>query len=169
MSLDCQQELLIYKRDTEAKILLLQSRYNDELNRINSEKRTAINNLSKKLESESIKRNISNRNNLTVESPLETSKSFVHLRQDTGSTGPKVIEHIRKNSEEHIRNRKGSYQVLKQALENSLQIHKNTESKIPFKYQQKKSHRKSTKSLNISKIYDRLNSKSKFMKTLLLL
>jgi hypothetical protein len=156
MSLDCQQELLIYKRDTEAKILLLQSRYNDELTRINSEKRLAITNLTKKLESETFKRN------LTVESPLETSKSFVLLRQDTGSTGPKVIEHIRKHSEEHIQKRKGSHQILKQALENSLQIHQNSESKTPFKYQEKKSHRKSTKSLNISKIYDRLNPKSKF-------
>jgi hypothetical protein len=163
MSLDCQQELLIYKRDTEAKILLLQSRYNDELTRINSEKRLAITNLTKKLESETFKRN------LTVESPLETSKSFVLLRQDTGSTGPKVIEHKRKHSEEHIQNRKGSHQILKQALENTLQMHRKTESKVPFKYQEKKSHRKSTKSLNISKIYDHLNSKSKFMKTLLFL
>jgi hypothetical protein len=131
--------------------------------------RTAINNLTQKLESANTKRTMSNRDNLAVESSLETSKSFVLLRQDTGSTGPKIIEHRRKHSDENILKRKGSHQILKQALENSLQMYQNTDSKIPFKYQQKKSHRKSTKSLNMSKIYDRLNSKSTFSKTLFFL
>lgn len=37
-ALQHQHELLNYKRDTEAKILLLQTRYNEELSRISTEK-----------------------------------------------------------------------------------------------------------------------------------
>lgn len=94
---------------------------------------------------------------LTVDTPHEVSKSFNVLRQDTGSTVTKIIEHRRQLSD--TLNRKGSLQSLKQALEDTIQAHKNTSSKIPSKSQDKKSHRKSTRSLNISKLYDRLNSK----------
>ena len=45
-----QQELLVYKRDTEAKILLLQTRYNEELKRLSFEKRAAIQKITNQLQ-----------------------------------------------------------------------------------------------------------------------
>lgn len=97
---------------------------------------------------------------LTVDTPHEISRSFNVLRQDTGSTVTKIIEHRRQLSD--TLNRKGSLQSLKQALEDTIQAHKHTANKSSSKVQDKKSHRKSTRSLNISKLYERLNSKCRF-------
>lgn len=49
-ALGYQQELLTYKRDTEAKILMLQGKYTEELKKLSQEKYKAIENLTQKLE-----------------------------------------------------------------------------------------------------------------------
>lgn len=165
-ALEYQQELLNYKRDTEAKILLLQSKYNEELAVMNQEKHYAIEQLTKKIQAAQEKRLIgtddNNKFKLGVSTPQELSRSFTILRQDTGSTGSKVISHSRQHSDSHVRNQ--SMHNLKKLLSNTLQINKKTQKMIS-KSINRKSHRKSAQSLNFSKVTERHNSKSKVLST----
>lgn len=168
-----QQELLNYKRDTEAKILLLQSRYNEELNRINQEKRSAVQELTKKLQNAQEKRDQlfkveSKSFKLGTETPQEISRSFTILRQDTGSTGSnKIISHRRQHSDTTLP-RRSSLQNLKQVLSNQSKVQKIYNNPQTIKIS-KKSHRKSTQSLNISKLSDRNLSKCKFKRKFFLI
>lgn len=102
-ALNYQQELVIYKRDTEAKILQLQAKYNEEISRVKYEKQLAISEFTKRIQEAQEKRNLFNKPDdnfkLKVETPNECSRSFTVLRQDTGSTGPKIIKHRRQHSD----------------------------------------------------------------------
>lgn len=49
-ALGYQQELLTYKRDTEAKILMLQGKYTEELKKLSQDKYKAIESLTQKLQ-----------------------------------------------------------------------------------------------------------------------
>jgi hypothetical protein len=148
--------------------LLLQSKYSEELSIINQEKQYAIEQLTKKIQAAQEKRltgtEDSDKFKLGVSTPQELSRSFTILRQDTGSTGSKVISHTRQHSDSYVRNQ--SMHNLKKLLSNTLQINKKTQ-KIISKSISRKSHRKSAQSLNFSKIADRNNSKSKVLKILM--
>lgn len=103
-ALHYQQQLLTYKKDTEAKVLLLQSKYSEELKKINHEKHRAIQDLTKKLQDMHEKRYLDPeypRERIKKGSctPQEVSRSFTVLQQDTGSTGSRMIQHRRQHSD----------------------------------------------------------------------
>lgn len=164
-SLQSQQELIVYKKETEAKIVQLQSRYNEEISKVHKEKQLAIDELTNRIQQAQNKRNLSindqiigNFNGKAETPQQEGSRSFTVLRQDTGSTSSKFVRHQRQHSDSRTRN--FSMQNLKQILANTIQ----PTSKVmnaSGKQLNKKSHRKSTHSLNFSKLSERNISKSK--------
>jgi len=89
--------------------------------------------------------------------PQEISKSFTILRQDTGSTGTKIIRHTRQHSDRAGRSK--SFENLKRSLSGVIKMHKSSTIKFNSKVQVNKTHRKSHNSLNISKMSDRNQSK----------
>jgi len=123
-----QQELLVYKRDTEAKILILQAKYNEEISRLNIEKRNAIQDITLKVHKyqESREKIYCNNGeqilNLNSASPQEISRSFTIVRQDTGSTNSKIIKHRRQYSDS-VR-RTSAIQTLKRTLSSTINTYK---------------------------------------------
>lgn len=164
-SLQSQQELIVYKKETEAKIVQLQSRYNEEISKVHKEKQLAIDELTNKIQQAQNKRNLSINDQIVskfkvkAETPQEGSRSFTVLRQDTGSTSSKFVRHQRQHSDSRTRN--FSMQNLKQILANTIQPSSKA-ANASAKQLNKKSHRKSTHSLNFSKFSDRNISKSNY-------
>lgn len=87
----------------------------------------------------------------------ENSRSFTALRQDTGSTGLKVLKHKRQHSDDA--GKCNSFQNLKRILSNVIHKYKNINSKFNSKIKNNKTHSKSQRSLNISKWSERNLSK----------
>lgn len=107
--------------------------------------------------------------------PQQISRSFTVLRQDTGSTGSKIIKHRRQQSDSRTRNmtkqkinmmsdidndgngpgKNFSMYNLRQLLITNIKTNKeNRPLSKTAQSRAKKSHRKSTHSLNISKLND---------------
>ena len=124
-SLQSQQELINYKKETEAKIIHLQSRYNEEISKIHKEKQLAIDDLTNKIQQAQNKRNLTINDQIISKfkvkagTPQEGSRSFAVLRHDTGSTSSKFVRHQRQHSDSRTRNL--SMQNLKQILSNTIQ------------------------------------------------
>mmetsp|Transcript_8188 Transcript_8188/g.7787 ORF Transcript_8188/g.7787 Transcript_8188/m.7787 type:complete len:162 (+) Transcript_8188:751-1236(+) len=89
----------------------------------------------------------------------EMTRSFTVLRQDTGSTGSKIIRHKRQHSDSSGRN--VSLRSLKRSLSSTIRTYKNATQKQPPKGMGNKSHHKSALSLNASKISERNTSKKR--------